>query len=185
MGRPRAFDEDEALQRAMELFWRRGYRATKMQDLVDETGVQRNSLYRIFGNKAAIFQRVLDRYGAWRIGKLDTSQPPRDLIRQWLMACVEEARAGETPRGCLLVLSSTEMHALDDEVRGVIQGHLDQLEQFFVGCVRQAAPEADADAIGVALMAADIGLFLLSHTGASPARLEAVVDHTMRLIPPG
>ncbi|MEL6342188.1 MAG: TetR/AcrR family transcriptional regulator [Myxococcota bacterium] len=183
MARPRTFNEEDVLQRAMELFWRQGYRATTMQDLVRVTGVQRNSLYRIFGNKAAIFQQILDRYGAWRIGKLDMSQPPRDLIRQWLMACADEARAGTTPRGCLLVLSSTEMHALEPAVRAVVQTHLDQLEQFFTTCVRSAAPDADAEAIGAALLAADIGLFLMSHAGASPERLTSIVERTLYLIP--
>jgi TetR/AcrR family transcriptional repressor of nem operon len=65
MGRPRQFDVDAALDRATELFWQRGYEGTSVQDLVDALGVNRASLYATFGDKARLFESVLERYQGW------------------------------------------------------------------------------------------------------------------------
>ena len=61
-GRPRAFDVDEALDRALEVFWRQGYEGTALSDLTAAMGINRPSLYATFGNKEALFRKVLDRY---------------------------------------------------------------------------------------------------------------------------
>jgi AcrR family transcriptional regulator len=65
MGRPREFDVDAALDRATELFWQRGYEGTSVQDLVDTLGINRASLYATFGDKAQLFDSVLERYQDW------------------------------------------------------------------------------------------------------------------------
>src|SRR6266566_10166481 len=63
-GRPRHFDVDEALDRAMRLFWRKGYQATSVSDLTTAMGIKRASLYAAFGSKEALFRKALERYGA-------------------------------------------------------------------------------------------------------------------------
>src|SRR6202011_4012331 len=62
MGRPRAFDVDRALDRALHLFWRKGYEGTSLSDLTQAMGINRPSLYAAFGDKEALFRRALDRY---------------------------------------------------------------------------------------------------------------------------
>ena len=61
-GRPRAFDIDEALEQALQVFWRKGYLGTSLTDLTEAMGINRPSLYATFGNKEALFRKVLDRY---------------------------------------------------------------------------------------------------------------------------
>ena len=68
MARPKAFDVDQALERAMELFWRQGYLATSLPDLVEHMGIGRQSLYDTFGDKRQLFLQALDRYAAVMIG---------------------------------------------------------------------------------------------------------------------
>src|SRR5215217_5127451 len=63
-GRPRAFDADKALDRAMTVFWRKGYEGASLPDLTKAMGINRPSLYAAFGNKEALFRKVLDRYAA-------------------------------------------------------------------------------------------------------------------------
>ena len=61
-GRPREFDADEALDRALEIFWRKGYEGASLAELTEAMGINRPSLYAAFGNKEALFRRALDRY---------------------------------------------------------------------------------------------------------------------------
>ncbi|HEU4769480.1 MAG TPA: helix-turn-helix domain-containing protein, partial [Pyrinomonadaceae bacterium] len=62
MARHKEFDRDEALQKAMEVFWARGYRAASMQNLVEHMGINRQSLYDTFGDKHSLYLQALDRY---------------------------------------------------------------------------------------------------------------------------
>ena len=62
LGRPRAFDAEKALDRAMQVFWRKGYLGTSLSDLTDAMGINRPSLYAAFGNKKSLFRKALDRY---------------------------------------------------------------------------------------------------------------------------
>ena len=62
IGRPRAFDVDEALDRALEVFWRKGYEGASLPDLTEAMGINRPSLYAAFGNKEALFRKAIDRY---------------------------------------------------------------------------------------------------------------------------
>ena len=66
IGRPRAFDMDQALDRALEVFWRKGYEGTTICDLTAAMGINPPSLYAAFGNKEGLFRKALDRYGALR-----------------------------------------------------------------------------------------------------------------------
>ena len=66
VGRPRGFDADEALRRAMDLFWEHGFEKTSLDDVVEATGIPRQSVYRMFGSKQALLARTLELYGKWR-----------------------------------------------------------------------------------------------------------------------
>ena len=105
-GRPRSFDEREALQKAIRVFWAKGYDAVTIDDLVAGMGVVRPSLYAIFGDKATLFMRCLEAY-AEHLGAGASKAllgPPRvsDGIRDLLSHLVERATTDDSPRGCLL-----------------------------------------------------------------------------------
>src|SRR5450432_2916250 len=70
MGRPRTFREEDALDAAMRVFWEKGYEGASLDDLTQAMGINRSSLYSSFGDKAALFRRVIDRYGAGPIAYL-------------------------------------------------------------------------------------------------------------------
>src|SRR5256885_3768097 len=78
VGRPRAFDVDEALDQALKVFWRKGYEGTSLPDLTRAMGINRPSLYAAFGNKEALFRKALDRYNdgpAATSARLSRSRP--------------------------------------------------------------------------------------------------------------
>jgi TetR/AcrR family transcriptional repressor of nem operon len=113
MARHKEFDRDEALQKAMEVFWSRGYEATSVRDLVGHTGVNRQSLYDTFGDKHALFLQALDRYHEVESRKLfDLLEKPgsvRKALRQLFAFVVEGSLCEGGRRGCLTGNAMSEL----------------------------------------------------------------------------
>ena len=122
-GRPRSFDESDALNKATQVFWSKGYDGVTIDDLVAGMGVGRPSLYAIFGDKRAIFLRVLKAYaeakGARAAKALLSPQSLRDLIAAFLRFAVESATEKGSARGCLLICVAPLVD--DAEVRKFLQ----------------------------------------------------------------
>ena len=122
-GRPRSFDETGALEKATQVFWSKGYDGVTIDDLVAGMGVGRPSLYAVFGDKRAIFLRVLrayaERNGASAAKALLSPQGLRDSIAGFLTYNVETATKKGSARGCLLVCVAPLVN--DAEVRQFLQ----------------------------------------------------------------
>ncbi len=122
-GRPRSFDESDALNKATQVFWSKGYDGVTIDDLVAGMGVGRPSLYAVFGDKRTIFLRVLKAYaerkGASAATALLSSQSLRDSIAGFLRYAVESATEKGSARGCLLVCVAPLVD--DAEVRKFLQ----------------------------------------------------------------
>ena len=122
-GRPRSFDESDALKKATQVFWSKGYDGVTIDDLVAGMGVGRPSLYAVFGDKRAIFLRVLKAYaeakGARAAKALLSPQSLRDLIAGFLKYAVETATEKGSARGCLLICVAPLVD--DAEVRRFLQ----------------------------------------------------------------
>ncbi|CAM2158743.1 HTH-type transcriptional repressor ComR (plasmid) [Pararobbsia alpina] len=122
-GRPRSFDETRALEKATQMFWSKGYDGVTIDDLVAGMGVGRPSLYAIFGDKRAIFLRVLQGYaerkGAAAAKALLSPQSLRDAIPGFLRYAVESATEKGSARGCLLLCVAPLVD--DPEVRQFLQ----------------------------------------------------------------
>jgi TetR/AcrR family transcriptional repressor of nem operon len=119
-GRPRSFDADAAVERAMSVFWSRGYHATALPDLLRATKLSRGSLYAAFGDKHSLFLRALDRYIADALTRMDNEFDPRreplDGLRAYLAGYVDRTSGSNGRRGCLLVATAMEMAGRDAEV---------------------------------------------------------------------
>jgi len=122
-GRPRSFDETGALERAIQVFWSKGYDGVTIDDLVAGMGVGRPSLYAVFGDKRAIFLRVLrayaERKGALAAKALFAPQSLRDSIVGFLRYNVESATEKGAARGCLLICVAPLVN--DAEVQRFLQ----------------------------------------------------------------
>src|SRR5579871_239858 len=122
-GRPRSFDEKDALEKATQVFWSKGYDGATIDDLVAGMGVGRPSLYAVFGDKRTIFLRVLKAYaerkGASAAKALLSPQGLRDSIAAFLKHAVESATEKGSARGCLLVCVAPLVN--DAEVRKFLQ----------------------------------------------------------------
>ena len=122
-GRPRSFDETEALERAIQVYWSKGYDGVTIDDLVAGMGVGRPSLYSVFGDKRALFLRVLKAYaekkGARAAKALLSPQTLRESLARFLKHAVESATEKGSARGCLLVCVAPLVD--DAEVRQFLQ----------------------------------------------------------------
>jgi len=116
-GRPRSFDVDAAVERAMNTFWSRGYHATALPDLLRATKLSRGSLYAAFGDKHSLFLLALDRYIADAVARMDIEfgpgREPVEGLRAFLAGYVERTSGANGRRGCLLVATAMELAGQD------------------------------------------------------------------------
>ena len=131
-GRPRSFDIEAAVERAMDVFWSRGYHATALPDLLRATKLSRGSLYAAFGDKHSLFLRALDRYIADALTRMDVELDPRKEpvagLRAYLAGYVERASGANGRRGCLLVATAMELAGHDAEVGRRVAGFFKTME---------------------------------------------------------
>src|SRR3954451_612687 len=131
-GRPRTFDVEAAVERAMHVFWSRGYHATALPDLLRATKLSRGSLYAAFGDKHSLFLRALDRYITDALTRMDMEfdlrREPVDGLRAFLSGYVDRTSGPNGRRGCLLVATAMEMAGRDAEVGRRIAGFFKAME---------------------------------------------------------
>ena len=109
-GRPRSFDKDEALKKAMYVFWGKGYEGTTMSDLIASIGMKAPSIYAAFGNKDAIFKEVIKSYlpivVEGQLVALNSSSEIYEAIEATLRACVNLYTAEDNPHTCLIMTAA-------------------------------------------------------------------------------
>ena len=132
MAAPGSFDVDAAVERAMEVFWSRGYHATALPDLLRATGLSRGSLYAAFGDKHSLFLLALDRYIADALARMDRELDPRREpiggLREYLAGYVDRTTGANGRRGCLLVATAMELAGQDAEVGRRVAGFFKAME---------------------------------------------------------
>jgi TetR/AcrR family transcriptional repressor of nem operon len=151
-GRPRSFDTEAAVERAMNVFWSRGYHATALPDLLRATKLSRGSLYAAFGDKHSLFLRALDRYVADALTRMDIELDPRrepiDGLRAFLAGYVDRTSGAGGRRGCLLVATAMELAGHDPDVEGRIRSFFKAMEAKVAGAFSRANAAGEL-AIGV------------------------------------
>lgn len=113
MPRAKEFDPDQVLDRATDIFWKKGYEATSIADLVEHMGINRFSLYSTFGDKHQLFLAACDRYEKWMteggLGALETSSEGLSAIRTYLVTLVDRFMAENGSRGCFMTNTTVEL----------------------------------------------------------------------------
>jgi len=141
-GRPRTFDTEAAVERAMDVFWTRGYHATALPDLLRATKLSRGSLYAAFGDKHSLFLRALDRYIADAIARMDVEfapdREPIDGLRAYFAGYVERNSGANGRRGCLLVATAMELAGRDAEIDRRVAGFFKAMEARVAGALSRA-----------------------------------------------
>ncbi len=189
MARPKAFDTQDALQTAMRVFWKRGYEATSIQDLVDALGVNRASLYATFGDKGQLFEAALTKYTEAVAATVGAHlQPPhagKEAVAGYLHALVAQVTEPGAPGGCLLLntaMTCTTAPAalLAQAARGVLRNE----ELLYAALKRDStlATRADLRSLARFFAAEAHGLALLARTGAKASQLRDAADVALSVL---
>jgi TetR/AcrR family transcriptional repressor of nem operon len=191
-GRPREFDMDEALDKAVRVFSERGYHATSISDLTDAMQLAQGSVYKAFKDKRAVFLAAFDRYRQVRNGKLDRAVRPgktgRERIRNALNFYADASYGAEGRQGCLVVGSATELAIFDDEMSQRVAAAHSWHESFMAGLIGQGQADgsipAHIDGVATARLMLCLlqGMRLVGKTGRSRKEMAAVVDIAMKVL---
>ena len=192
MARPREFDEDAVLDAAMNCFWERGFEATSVRELAAEMGISSPSLYNAFGDKRALFRKVLEHYAQHsaraRIARLESTLPPKEAVRAFITEIVEHSLDDQDRRGCLLVNSALEVAPHDAEIGLDIAERLGEIEAFFRRSIAAAQtngtipPERSADDLARLMLGVLLGIRVLARSKPDRALLEGVARPALALL---
>jgi AcrR family transcriptional regulator len=191
-GRPRAFDFDRALDRALEVFWRKGYEGASLTDLTRVMGINRPSLYAAFGDKEGLFRRVLDRYPegpAAYIQEALKRPTARAVVERLLAGAAESLTDPENPRGCLYVQGALACGKENDSVRRELISRRAAGEAAICQRLERAKAEGDlppdADASDLARFVATVlqGMAVQAAGGATRSQLERVIRTALHAWP--
>jgi TetR/AcrR family transcriptional repressor of nem operon len=182
------FDRSEVLDRAMALFWTRGYEATSIQDLVEATGVNRGSIYGTFGDKKGLFLAALDHYLETVAKSLmaELSDPdPRRAIERMFDSLIRRTSDPKFPRGCFITNTSLECPASGDEITRKIAEAIGQQESAIYRVLRRAQAEGslastlDARALARFFLGVAQGLNVVNKAVADPEVLKDMAGVAM------
>lgn len=193
-GRPKMFDREVALDKAMTLFWQHGYEATSLADLVEATGAKAPTLYAEFVNKEGLFRAVLDRYIERFAARHEAhlfceEKSVEQALRDYFSAVATCYTSKDTPAGCFMINTSSALAASSKEIAETIKSRHAMQEKTLCDFLiqRQARGEIPADKpvgqLAEFLNCILQGMSVSAREGASYEKLLQITETTMKLWP--
>lgn len=193
-GRPKVFDRDEMMDKAMMLFWQHGYEATSLADLTEATGAKAPTLYAEFTNKEGLFMAVLDRYMARFIARHRATlfcdeKSITQALRDYLTAVASCFTRSDTPAGCFLINTSATVSSSAAPIADTIREKHALQEQTLLTFLQQRQLRGEIPAnselpvIAHFLLCIVQGMAVSAREGATREKLMKIIDTTLRLWP--
>jgi len=189
MARKKEFDEDELLEKATNLFWRKGYNATSAQDLVDELKINRSSLYNTYSDKKTLFQKALKKYQEQQtqamIDMLSKADDPEEAIKQVFDGLVRESNEDTMAKGCFMVNTAVEIAGQDEEIGALVHANNKSVEDALAAIIEkgqkkgQFSTKNTARAYARFLFGSINALRVIARSGADKSALKDVADITL------
>ena len=183
-GRPRAFDEDQALDGAIDVFWRLGYEGASLAELTQAMGINKPSLYAVFGSKEKLFVRSLERYGLTYREHLDAvlaKSTTYEVIESYLRSIAESATRGSVP-GCLSIQGGLSCAPNNAHIPQLLAEYRQGLEDTVADALAKTedasrcAHDIDTAALAGYVVTMGQGLAVHAAAGAEQSKLDAIVD---------
>lgn len=192
MARPPEFDRSKAVNKALVLFWRKGYQASSLADLLSAMGIGRSSFYAAFTDKRTLFLECLDLFAARTVDVVQRARsemPPVDALQHFFernfVGVPGSGVAASASRhwGCMLVNTVLEMAGVDDGLTERASHHLGEMQRVFQACLRDAGAEAArAEELAAMLMLVNEGIRVSSRRRLPDAQHLQPISTTFELI---
>ncbi|MEV1069226.1 TetR/AcrR family transcriptional regulator [Streptomyces sp. NPDC050263] len=193
MARTKEFDPDAALQSALELFWRRGYEATSMADLVEHLGIGRASIYATFGNKHELYLKALDRYTETRdpslLAELSQPGPALPAVRAVVRRFAAEAASPEgRATGCFITNTAAELAPHDPAAARRVETSWEHVETLLHSALVRAQAQGelpenrDPRALARMLLVLLQGVRIVGKASNDPARVRDAAEQALALL---
>ena len=188
----KSFDEEEAVGKAMKVFWEKGYEPASMADLIAGTGISRGSLYNAFGGKKQLFIKALQKYDTdYRratLAELEAMDDPKRAIATLFENFVADTVADPEKKGCFLVNTASALTAHGDEVNRIVRNGLRELEGFFRRCIevaqarKQVPASLDPENTAKGLVGMVVAIRVLGRGMFDESALRTVAAQAQRLL---
>ena len=182
MARPRSFDTDVAIEKAMHVFWTHGYEGASLPDLLDGMGLTRGSLYKAFTDKKTLFLKVLDHYESKAVqagvALLTNPEIPNgaDRIRTMFTSAYQAVTQGDQ-RGCLLCTAAAGPSAYDAVIAAAVENGLSELRDGMAVALESSPAHTDLNAEGRRILA---DMLIAQYVGLRTMARARVADDTLR-----
>lgn len=185
MGRHRTFDNQDILDRATELFWRNGFNATSMRDLMQATGLAKASLYNAFGNKDDLFQAVLQNYIEGRQSRnlafLENQPTGRAALEAYFDNILRNTSENRSTPGCLIVNTAAEQGTGNEPIRSIVEKGIERTERHLARTIARGVEDGsiradvDPDTAALCISATLLGIRVLARAGASTDKIAKLI----------
>ena len=187
----KSFDEDIAVEKAMQVFWEKGFDSASIADLIDGTGINRGSLYNAFGGKQPLFVKALLKYDVNRqamLAKLEALDDPKKAVSSFFDSIVANTVADPNHKGCFMFNTALDISTHDDEVKEIVTNGVKAIEAFFrrsieVGQARgDIRQSVDPKVTAKTLVALTVAIRVLGRGVFTETALQEIADEAKRLI---
>ncbi|QMV44063.1 TetR/AcrR family transcriptional regulator [Cohnella cholangitidis] len=192
MARTREFDEQKALDAAMHLFWEKGYEATSLSDLTSRMGIQRPSIYSVFGDKKQLFEAALRNYTQLHASnvraQLNKPRSVKEAFRSFFEGVVAKGFDDDVHRGCFCINTMVELAPHDAKFEILTREHQMYLSAIFQETINlgirsgEIKKETNAAALAQTLVVSLVGLTVMMKSRPDRSFIDNTVDTTLKLI---
>jgi TetR/AcrR family transcriptional repressor of nem operon len=185
MARTKEFDRDQALKKAMMLFWAQGYTATSVQQLLHVMGLSRSSMYAEFGDKRDLFVQAMSLYSSYSDALFEAisgANDPVSAVRNFYEVAFASQPGEWLARGCLLVNTILELRDVDEKLSFMAARYFDKIEKAFAECFRRCAsngslqPGLDPQVLAAFIVTVIKGMRVAARQSPGEAYLRGVME---------
>jgi TetR/AcrR family transcriptional repressor of nem operon len=192
MARNKAFDEIEVLDKAVELFWTKGYNTTSANDLVEALGLSRSSIYDTYGDKRSLFIKALKRYkhefADGVIKMFQETEDVKETIATVFQFIIDQDCQTLNPKGCFMVNTATELSGTDPEIAAIIESNVVEFEKSIENALKlgqrkgQISSKQDAKALARYFINTFFGLRVSIKANNNPIILKDIVTVSLSVL---